>query len=79
MINITSFYKVLYHDCVISFYVDPTAGASFSEQSNWMLDETSLRENIKKILARFFGALPHVIVDINSAFLTSAPPVSLEW
>ena len=59
--------------------VDPTAGASFVDEAKWVLDEISLRENIKKILARFCGCLPMVVVDVNSSFLTSAPPVSLEW
>lgn len=58
---------------------DPTAGASLSENAKWVLDEISLRENIKKILGRFCGGAPLVVVDINSTFLTSAPPVSLEW
>ena len=58
---------------------DPTGGASQLEEAKWVLDEAALQENIKKILARFCGTLPFVMMDSNSAFLTSVPPVSLEW
>ena len=49
------------------------------EDAKWVLDEASLQENIKKILARFCGTLPYVMMDPNAAFLNSVPPVSQEW
>jgi len=58
---------------------DPTGGASTFEDAKWVLDEASLQENIKKILARFCGTLPFVMMDSNAAFLNSVPPVSQEW
>lgn len=63
------------------YYVDPTGGASISEDAKWVLDEASLQDNIKKILSRFCGTLTFAMMDTNSIYLTTAsvPPVFMEW
>ena len=60
-------------------FLDPTAGASTADEAKWVLDETSVRDNLKKVLARFCAPSPLVYVEMNSSYLTSAPPASLEW
>ena len=61
------------------FTTDPTAGASMNEVAKWVLDEISLKESVKKALAKFFGPMPVCVVDMNAVALTSAPAVSLKW
>ena len=63
----------------ISCIIDPTAGASTTEEAKWVLDELSLRENVKKVLACFFGPMPVCIVDNSFVPLASPPIVFLKW
>lgn len=59
---------------------DPTAGPSATDHSKWCLDESSLHENIKKMLVRFCGPSPLVFSDVNALFLANtAPPTAAEW
>ncbi|CAL8298206.1 unnamed protein product [Merluccius merluccius] len=59
---------------------DPTAGPSASDQSTWYLDESTLRDNIKKTLHKFCGPSPVVFSDVNSMYLSSTePPAAAEW
>ncbi|XP_013789918.1 zinc finger SWIM domain-containing protein 8-like, partial [Limulus polyphemus] len=57
---------------------DPTAGASATEQTTWCLDESTLHENIRKILIKMCVPSPMVFSDVN--YLSStAPPAAAEW
>ncbi|XP_047136494.1 zinc finger SWIM domain-containing protein 8 isoform X1 [Hydra vulgaris] len=59
---------------------DPTAGASLSEEANWVLDKVALCENIKKILARFCGPTPLFYLNCDASnTLTAPPPISMQW
>lgn len=60
------------------FNLDPTAGASVSEQTTWCLDEANLHENIHKILIKFCVPSPIVFSDVNY-LSTTAPPAAAEW
>lgn len=60
--------------------LDPTAGPSATDHSKWCLDESSLHENIKKMLLRFCGPSPLVFSDVNALYLANtAPPTAAEW
>ena len=62
------------------YLLDPTAGPSATDQSKWCLDESSLHDNIKKMLVRFCGPSPLVFSDVNALFLANtAPPTAAEW
>lgn len=57
---------------------DPTAGASANEQTTWCLDESTLHDNIHKILIKLCAPSPIVYSDVN--YLSStAPPAAAEW
>ncbi|XP_013381125.1 zinc finger SWIM domain-containing protein 8 [Lingula anatina] len=57
---------------------DPTAGPSASEHTAWCLDETTLRQNIRKTLAKFSLTTNMVYSDVN--YLSStAPPAAAEY
>ncbi|XP_054722766.1 zinc finger SWIM domain-containing protein 8-like [Uloborus diversus] len=57
---------------------DPTAGASINEQTTWCLDNSTLHDNIRKILIKLCVPSPIVFSDVN--YLSStAPPAAAEW
>ena len=61
-------------------FIDPTAGPSTEDKTQWWMDEKVLRDNVRKMLSKFCGPGPFVLEEAyNLQFASTAPPTAAEW